>query len=102
MHVLARSTIARFSQEHADARDWLAKWWEVASKAHWTNLEDVRATYATADQIGGCLIFDCKGNDYRLVVQVSYRNEHTGGTLFVKHFMTHAEYSKDRWKDCCE
>ncbi len=102
MHVLARPAIESYKRDHADARDWLDRWWEVATKANWASLDDVRLSYHTADQIGACLVLDCKGNNYRLIVRVSYQNEYTNGTLFVKHFLTHAEYSKDRWKECCE
>jgi mRNA interferase HigB len=100
MHVIARPKLRQFADKHADARSWLENWWQVASKAAWEKLADVRRTYATADQVGRCLVFD-KGNQYRLIVKVSYANEHTRGTLLVKHFLTHAEYDEDFWKDDC-
>lgn len=102
MHVIARATLDAFGKNCADANEWLQNWWQVASRAKWKNLSDVRRNYGTADQFGGCLIFNCKGNEYRLIVRISYANKHTRGTLFVKHFLTHAEYNKDRWKECCE
>jgi mRNA-degrading endonuclease HigB of HigAB toxin-antitoxin module len=41
------------------------------------------------------------GNDYRLICRVTYANRWTDGTLLVKHFLTHAEYDKNKWcKDC--
>ena len=47
-------------------------------------------------------MFNVCGTKFRFIVKVSYANQWTGGTLFVKHFLTHAEYDKDRWKkDCC-
>ena len=61
---------------------------------------DVRQTYTGADQYKCCLIFD-KGNEYRLIVRVSYENDFAKGTLFIKHFLTHAEYSKGSWKKDC-
>ena len=101
MHVIARAALREFAEDHADARDWLEAWWVVASAATWSSLADVRVTYASADQVGSCLVFNCKGTHYRLIVRVSYANKHTRGTLFVKHFLMHAEYSNDRWKECC-
>ena len=38
------------------------------------------------------------GNKYRLIVGVKYADDAQQGTLWVKHFLTHAEYSKNRWK----
>jgi mRNA interferase HigB len=101
MHVIARPTIRAFCAKHADARDWLENWWRIASKARWQKLEDVRRIYQSADQAGSCLVFNCKGAAYRLIVRVSYANRHTRGTLLVKHFLTHAEYNKNNWKQSC-
>ncbi len=101
MHVIARPKLTGFGAKHTDAGEWLDDWWNVASKANWTCLEDVRQTYGKADRVNHCLVFD-RGTKYRLIVRVSYANEHTRGTLFVKHFLTHAEYDKDFWKRDCQ
>ena len=100
MNVIARKTLLEFAARHADARDWLEAWFRTASAASWRSFDDVRTTYRSADHFRCCLIFD-KGREYRLIVRVVYENEYAGGTLFVKHFLTHAEYSKDRWKKDC-
>ena len=75
----------------------------VALHAQWENLLDVRATYRATDQVGGCLVFNVCGNKYRFIVGVRYADVELkrGGTLFVKHFLTHAEYDKNRWKGDC-
>jgi mRNA interferase HigB len=101
MHVIARPMLTEFGKRHADAREWLENWWAVAAKANWTNIADVRQNYPSADQVDRCLVFD-KGNRYRLIVRVGYMNEHTRGTLFLKHFLTHAEYDKDSWRCDCQ
>jgi mRNA-degrading endonuclease HigB of HigAB toxin-antitoxin module len=101
MHVIARATLRSFAEQQRDAREWLENWWSIASRAGWRSLSEVRRTYLATDQVGGCLVFNCKGNTYRLIVRVSYANEHSRGTLFVKHFLTHAESSKGRWKEAC-
>ena len=41
------------------------------------------------------------GNRYRLIVGVKYADEVQHGTVWVKHFLTHAEYSKGHWKRDC-
>ena len=48
------------------------------------------------------VVFNVCSTKYRFILKVSYANQWTNGTLFVKHLLTHAEYNKDRWKkDCC-
>lgn len=101
MHIISRSTLRSYVQEHVDAKDWLEAWWNCASKRKWENLHAVRLDYPSADHVGCCLVFNVKGNKYRLVARVTYANQWTKGTLLIKRFMTHAEYDKDDWKKVC-
>ncbi len=102
MHVIARPAISKAQHDFPDALKWLDVWWMLASKVRWEKLEDVRVDYPSADQVERCLVFNVCGTKYRFIVKVSYANQWTNGTLFAKHFLTHAEYDKDRWKkDCC-
>jgi mRNA-degrading endonuclease HigB of HigAB toxin-antitoxin module len=47
------------------------------------------------------LIFDARGNNYRLICRVSWRNKWSGGTLLVKHFLTHSQYDRNLWRTDC-
>ena len=101
MHIIARPAIDAAKQLYPNASAWLDGWWLEASKATWTRLADVRMAYASADEVGQCLVFNACGNDYRLICRVSYANKWANGTMLVKHFLTHADYSKEKWrKDC--
>jgi len=102
MHIIARKAIDHAILRHADAKNWLNAWWEDASHARWESLHDVRENYPAADQVNRCLIFDVRGNNYRLICRVTYANAWQRGTLLIKHFLTHAEYDSNSWrKDCC-
>ena len=101
MHIIARPAIKAAKRRCPNASAWLDSWWQTASMAVWTRLADVRKSYPKADEVGRCLVFNVSGNDYRLICRVTYANEWTNGTLLVKHFLTHADYSKEKWcKDC--
>jgi mRNA interferase HigB len=101
MHVISRPAILAASRRHPDAAAWLSQWWTVASRRQWRNLRDVRDQYPATDQVGGCLIFNVRGNTYRLICRITYANQWQHGTLLVKHFLTHADYDKDEWKKDC-
>jgi mRNA interferase HigB len=101
MHVISRPAIREAIDRHTDAAGWLNHWWHLATKSRWASLGDVRHVYSNADQVGGCLVFNVCGNRYRLIVGVKYADELQNGTLWVKHFLTHAEYSKNQWKRDC-
>ena len=101
MHIIARPALIAAKQRYPNACSWIDTWWSAAGKARWARLADVRNTYPDADEVGQCLIFNVCGNDYRLICRVTYANQWTEGTLLVKHFLTHADYDKNKWrKDC--
>ncbi|MCA9222031.1 MAG: type II toxin-antitoxin system HigB family toxin [Planctomycetales bacterium] len=52
------------------------------------------------DQGGACLVFDASGAR-RLICNVRYATPTRQGTLYVWHFLTHAEYDRNDWKDIC-
>lgn len=102
MHVISRKGLLAASEAYGDAQSWLGGWLRVAERAVWSNLDDVRKTYPIVDQVGKCLVFNVKGNVYRLIVTVVWPSPpRTKGTLFVKYFLPHAEYDKNAWKGCC-
>jgi mRNA interferase HigB len=102
VNIISRPAIRRAQLAHPDAAEWLESWWQVAKAAQWQNLSDVRVPYPATDQVGGCLVFNVRGKRYRFIVGVRYAASDRGGTLFVKHFLTHAEYNNDAWKKDCE
>ena len=65
-------------------------WLAIASQARWRNPEDVKASHPKATILKRRrVIFNIKGNDYRLVVAVQYE----AGVLAVRFFGTHADYN---------
>ena len=101
MHVISRPAINAAIVRYPGAAAWLQQWWRRATKTRWESLHDVQTVYPKADQVGQCLIFNACGNHYRLIVGVKYADQSQRGTLWVKHFLTHAEYDKGKWKGDC-
>ena len=102
MHIIARPAINEAMDRHADAAAWLKRWWKVAGTQRWQNLQAVRSVYSATDQVDCCLVFNVRGNRYRLICRVTYANQWQQGSLLVKHFLTHAEYDRDAWKEDCK
>jgi mRNA interferase HigB len=72
----------------------ISSWYAVAKNASWKSLTEVRRTYPHADFVDPYTVFNIKGNAYRLIVKIEYRWQ----MIFVKHLLTHAEYSRGGWK----
>lgn len=97
VRIIARSTLTRFIEKldgHKDQRAVkaaLESWFQEARQAQWKNSSDVKGSYANASIVGADrVVFNIKGNAYRLVVSVNYRR----GALFIKWLGTHKEYDK--------
>ena len=74
-------------------------WRKTVKAATWRNLVEVRRTYPDTDAVKvrsgrTVLIFNIRRNDYRLIAAVHFNSQ----IVYTLRFMTHAEYSKDRWK----
>lgn len=63
----------------------------MASRADWCNPADVKAAYRTASFLArNRVVFNIKGNDFRLVVAVHYNR----GLMFIRFIGTHREYDR--------
>lgn len=81
----------RFSQAHADSRKWIANWIADVRASTWASPHDVRSRYPTVSFLGnGVVIFNVRGNLYRLEALISYE----AGVIYVRWIGTHAAYSK--------
>jgi mRNA interferase HigB len=73
------------------ARSQYDAWLGIVARAEWSNPEDVKASYPKASILkAGRVVFNIKGNDYRLIARVQYQ----AGVLAIRFFGTHAEYDK--------
>ena len=93
MHVISRKKLLEAAERHRDLAGPLDVWYRIAKKAEWRNLVDVKRVFPTADAVGRFTIFNIKGNAYRLVAEINYRTQ----KIFLRHVLTHAEYSKRNW-----
>ena len=82
------------AERHADIGVPLDTWYRIAKKAEWKNLIEVRREMPSADAVGKFTVFNIKGNAYRLITEINYGT----GRIFLRHVLTHAEYSKGAWK----
>jgi mRNA interferase HigB len=91
MRIVAKRALLEFIRNHARAEQALLSWHAEAVKADWQTPQDIRNDYATASFVGrNRVVFNIKGNDFRLIVAVAYRV----GVVYIKFVGTHAEYDK--------
>lgn len=92
MKVRGVEELKKFSQKHNQAKGALDAWYQEVCLADWKTPQDIKNRFSSADfRPKNRVIFDIKGNSYRLVVHVIYIN----GTVIIEKVGTHAEY--DKW-----
>lgn len=89
MRVIAVASLRAFWLQHPDAEQPLKAWYEEASKASWMQPSDIKAQYRSASILKNRrVVFNIKGNDYRLIVAVAY----DFGAIYIKFVGTHQQY----------
>ncbi len=91
MRVIAVRTLRDFWQPHADAEDALRAWTTDTRRAIWLSPADVKTTHPHASVIAGNrIVFNIKGNSYRLAVDINY----PVGIVYIRFIGTHAQYER--------
>ena len=94
MKIVGRDILSRFIYAHSRqkaVKNAAESWLLEAEKASWKKPPDIKDRYATASILkAGRVVFNIKGNDYRLITQVNY----TVGIVRIRWIGTHAEYDK--------
>ncbi|MFM7431164.1 MAG: type II toxin-antitoxin system HigB family toxin [Flammeovirgaceae bacterium] len=91
MNVIKRQTLLEFSDKHADARVTLNTWFSACKKADWKSYNELQKDYPEAFPVGdNRVVFDVKGNKYRLIARVLFVFKQ----VQIKWIGTHADYDK--------
>jgi mRNA interferase HigB len=91
MHIISRRRLVEFWELHPDAEQPLRAWYAEAKKANWKSPGEIKMTYRSVSILSGNrVVFNIKGNIYRLVVMVEYSQ----GKMFIRFVGTHADYDR--------
>ncbi len=100
MRIIKEAFLLAMAKQHPKTARFLDTWRKTVRAAKWSSLADVRRTYPSADAVKVAsgrqvLIFNVCGNDYRLLVAAHFNRQ----IVYTLRLLTHAEYSKDQWKE---
>ena len=88
MRVVSHRKLKEF---YENSRVALQRWYDIAEKAEWKSLSDIKVDFLSTDYIGNQhYVFNIRGNNYRLVVVVKF----TIGYIFIRWVGTHEDYNK--------
>jgi len=97
MRIISRRTLRDFVdgrggyKEHSALKAALDAWFDEVKKARWSSTAEVKRSYATASIVSADrIVFNIKGNDYRLVVAADFEK----GIIWIKWIGTHKDYDR--------
>jgi mRNA interferase HigB len=91
MRIIAKSTLRMFWTAYPDAEEPLLAWYREVEGEDWDMPAKVKAKYRNASIVGdNRVVFNIKGNTYRLVVRINYPYR----VVYIRFVGTHAEYDE--------
>lgn len=93
MRIIAFRTLREFweNPEFADSEISLRAWYHDAKSSDWKNANELKHRYKNASIVGdGRVVFNIKGNMYRLIVSIDYEFQ----VIFIRFIGTHKQYDK--------
>ena len=91
MRIIAKKILRDFWEIHPDSEQQLKAWYQETSKAGWTTPNQIKKEYPSASFLANNrVVFNIKGNHYRLIVKISYDYE----MVWIRFIGTHAGYDK--------
>lgn len=89
MRIIAKKTLRDFWSRRPDAEEPLLAWYREVELEDWDSPAKVKTKYRSASIVGGNrVVFNIKGNDYRLVVKINYPYR----VVYIRFVGTHAAY----------
>ena len=100
MRIITPSSITRSWKAYPSAKNSLTVWEERIRNQNYLNSNELRESFGNTDHIPNSnfshlTIFNIKGNDYRLAVDIDFATQR----VFLKWFATHAKYDRINWNN---
>jgi mRNA interferase HigB len=91
VRVIAKRTLRSFWTSHKDCEQQLKSWYKEAEDANWKGPNDIKIDYPSVSFLANNrVVFNIKGNKYRLVVKINYSYK----IVWIRFVGTHSEYDK--------
>lgn len=91
MHVISKKTLANFWAIYPDSEQALKSWHRETSQSTWLTPADIKVKHPSASfLVGNRVVFNIKGNHYRLIVRINYDYR----KVWIRFVGTHSDYDK--------
>jgi mRNA interferase HigB len=101
VNIVTRKHLSDAADSFKDAAKELRSWIAIAEAARWRNFLEVQSVFTDADSVDGYVVFNVRGNRYRLITVIHYAKdqpEETNGHIYIRSFLRHSDYDdRKKW-----
>lgn len=91
MRAVSKKKVVEYYTKNASSKTALEEWYKKVTKSNWGSLNELKTKFPSADYVGNNrVVFNIKGNDYRLVTIIIYVSQ----KIYIRWIGTHAQYDK--------
>jgi mRNA interferase HigB len=91
LRVIAKKILRDFWLKHPDCEQQLKSWYNEAEIATWKTPNEIKRDYPSASVLeNNRIVFNIKGNNYRLIIKLNYHYQ----MVWIRFIGTHAQYDK--------
>lgn len=91
MNIIVKRAVLFYVEKYPPAKTALLTWYNEFIKQDFNNFNELKMVYGNASIIANNrVIFNIKGNDYRLIVSINFKQL----AVYIIWFGTHTEYDK--------
>lgn len=91
MRVISKKILRAFWEKHPDSEQQLKSWFQEISNGEWNSPNEIKIEYPSASILSNNrVVFNIKGNKYRLIVRINYDYK----MAWIRFVGTHAAYDK--------
>lgn len=91
VRVISKKILREFWEGHSDCQQQLKAWYQEADNANWKGPKEIKKEYPSSSFLANNrVVFNIKGNKYRLIVRINYEYQ----MIWIRFVGTHSEYDK--------
>jgi mRNA interferase HigB len=104
VHIVSPKTLRRAALSAKDAAREIEAWITVVKSVRWRNMVDLNHSFPDADYVKPYVIFNIRGNRYRLITKVYFirlnpNGSQSEGHVYTRAFLTHKQYDdRNNWE----
>ncbi len=91
VRIITKKRLKDFWLKHGDCEQALKSWYAECKRVQWKTTNDIKREYPSASFLmDNRVVFNIKGNNYRLIVKINYKYQ----IVWIRFIGTHSEYDK--------